>query len=339
MPARHLLVAASLVLASCASDSPLDDPQLRPPTVAPASGPGVRATFHGNTTIHISDGTTDLLVDAFFSRPGAGETLLCPIGPRPEVIDPILARTGLDTPGALDAILIGHAHHDHTLDTAYVAAKTGALVMGNESYRQIHLGAGLPDDRRHLFTVPGDGTRKVLGKFTVTFIRSDHVTASTPVQKMVEGDIEEPLALPAHFSRFKCGQVYALHVAHEHGNILITTTAGACPGESRGFKADLVFLGVGRLDTETPARQAAYWKEYVETVGADLVVPVHWDSFTRPLTHGLGPAHPCINNAGAAMEIVKARAGRTRAVRVLDLGESVLLHRKRARWEPLGPSR
>jgi len=244
----------------------------------------VRATFLENTTILVSDGTTNLLIDGFFSRPSAFRALFGKIGPDSRIISTELEAAGISTAGSLAAVLVGHAHHDHSLDAVEVAKQTNALVIGNKSYALIHQGSGGMTDAKHLQIVPSAGMKKKIGKFTVTFVPSAHVRVGSFLQCIVEGSIHEPVKMPAHFSKFKCGQVFAIHLAHPHGSILVTTTAGTQKGKTKHLHADVVFLGIGRLNTEPSATQDIYWRENVETLDPEAIIPVHWDSFTRKLS-------------------------------------------------------
>ena len=318
------VIAGLAFLSGCSNYTPLDDPALRPRVPDPGPGPGVTATFLGNTTILVSDGVTNLIVDGFVSRPGALRTAFGRVGPNVAVIERELGEVGIGGPGSLDAVLVGHAHHDHALDAVAIANMTGAQVMGNESYRFIHAGSGGDTSAASLFIVPTDGTSNKYGQFTVTFLPSSHVGSHHLPQHMIEGDIEKLLQMPAYFSKFKHGDVFAIHIAHPDGKILVTTTAGAQAGGTRGYHADVVFLAVGFLNEESPYRQDIYWKEYVEAPNPELVVPVHWDSFTRQLSKGLRPPRMLARGFEESMRIVKEK-GQGRQLRVLNRGESIRL--------------
>lgn len=133
--------------------------------------------------------------------------------------------------------------------------------------------------------------------------------------------------MPAHYSKFKCGDVFALHISHPEGNIAVTTSAGAKPGQLSGCRADVLFVGVGLLSKERPEQQKLYWRETVEATEPDLIVPVHWDNFARKLSKGLKPS-ALIENPRAVMDVVKREAA-GRKVRVMDLRESLWIRKGR----------
>ena len=51
-----------------------------------------------------------------------------------------------------------------------------------------------------------------------------------------------------------------------------------------GYKADVLFLGVAGLQKADDAMEAAFYRETIEKVDPELVIPVHWDNFFSPLT-------------------------------------------------------
>lgn len=71
----------------------------------------------------------------------------------------------------LAAVLPVHSHYDHVLDSAVVAARTGALLIGGASTAHVGRGHGLPDERIAV-AVPGDPL--LVGDFEVTLVESQH---------------------------------------------------------------------------------------------------------------------------------------------------------------------
>jgi L-ascorbate metabolism protein UlaG (beta-lactamase superfamily) len=110
----------------------------------PASDGGLAVTFLGVASLRVSDGTSAVLTDGFLSRPSLPRVLLRRIAPDPARIQEALGRAG---GGAIDAVVPVHTHYDHALDSATVAAATGARLLGGASAAQIGVGGGLPQDR------------------------------------------------------------------------------------------------------------------------------------------------------------------------------------------------
>ncbi len=335
---RSLATAASLLLAvlvagiltNCTTYNPLTDPNLKYQASADApAGPGVRIRYLGNTTFHITDGETSLLVDGFLSRPGALRTFVGPIRPNKYILEKEIARNQI---GKLDAIIVGHAHHDHALDAPYFGKRfPEATVIGSTSYKAIHKGAGLSTDYPKFHDPASHGPKRDFGQFTVTMIPADHVASTNPVQEWIEGRIDKPLKMPAHFTRFNCGQVYAIHIYHREGSIAITTSAGPVTCPSKGEHADVLFLGVGFLSKQCCCAQQEYWRNTQQAFTPHTVIPVHWDNFAKKLPNKRGPylsppALTLLDNTEKAMAFVSKEAKKDgKALRVIDARDTLLL--------------
>ena len=173
-----------------------------------------------------------------------------------------------------------HTHFDHVLDSAAVASRTGAVLVGGESTANVGRGAGLSNDRIHMVN-PGEAM--TYGGFTVTFVESRHC----PPDRF-PGRITEPLVPPVKASAYKCGDAWSILVAHDSGRrALIQGSAGFVPGALNGHRADVAYLGVGQLGILDEGYLRDYWAATVQAVGARRVVLTHWDDFFRPLDRPL----------------------------------------------------
>ncbi|MDV3128779.1 MBL fold metallo-hydrolase [Mycobacterium sp. 21AC1] len=231
-------------------------------------------TWAGVTTLLIDDGSSAVLTDGFFSRPGLLTVGLGRLAPSLPRIDGCLSRLRVDR---LDGVLPVHSHFDHAMDSAVVAERTGAPLVGGTSTAQIGLGYGLSADR--LITVdPGAPVR--LGAFDVTLFESVHC----PPDRF-PGTITTPVVPPVKASAYKCGEAWATLVHHRASQrrMLIVGSAGAVPGALAGQRADVVYLGIGQLGIQPERYLIDYWTDTVRTVGARRVVLIHWDDFFRPL--------------------------------------------------------
>lgn len=231
-------------------------------------------TWAGVTTLLVDDGRSAVLTDGFFSRPGlltVGLRKLAPSRPR---IDGCLARLGVQR---LDAVLPVHTHLDHAMDSAVVAERTGAKLVGGTSAAQLGRGAGLPDNQLVVVT-PGEPMS--LGAFDVTLVVGNHC----PPDRF-PGTITAPPVPPVRASAYRCGEAWSTLIHHRptDRHLLVVGSAGFVPGALRGRRADVVYLGVGQLGLQPESYIRAYWDETVRAVGARRVVLVHWDDFFGPL--------------------------------------------------------
>jgi len=267
------------------------------PTPA-AIGDGVTVTFLGVSTVLVSDGETALLTDGFFSRPSLLRTAFATIPPDDARIDAALARAGIST---LAAVIVVHSHYDHALDAPRVAERTGAVLVGSASTANVGRGAGLGEERMRIV---GDTATMQFGRFEVTLIPSRHLPHG-----MAMGTIDAPLAPPARASDYLEGGSFSVLIRHPTGSLLIQGSAGWRDGALAGRAADVVLLGIGGLGTQPREYGERYLEEVVDAVGARLVVPIHWDDFTRPLSEPLVAMPRLLDDVPAAMALLEAHTG------------------------------
>jgi len=158
---------------------------------APSAGPDapLTVTWAGVTTLLIDDGTSAVMTDGFFSRPGLLEVVLRHLSPSAPRIDGCLSRLAVDR---LEAVLPVHTHFDHAMDSAAVAERTGARVVGGTSAVQVGRGAGLSGDRLTIVTA---GEPITLGAYDITLIEGEHC----PPDRF-PGVIREPVIPPVKVS-------------------------------------------------------------------------------------------------------------------------------------------
>ena len=257
----------------------------------------LRATFLGVTTILLADGETAIMTDGFFSRPGLEKALEGAVAPDTERIDHALRTAGVTR---LAAILTAHSHHDHAMDSAVVAEKTGARIIGSESTRNIARGAAFPDD---MVSVIEGGESFTFGRFRVQAIRSPHSRHA-----LFKGEVTAPLHTPAHLHEYKEGGNYSFLINHEGRRVLIHPSANFIPGFLSGERADIVFLGIGTLGKRRETFIRDYWREVVEATRAKLVIPIHWDNFFKPLDEPLEPSPPPFDLVDRAMRALRELA-------------------------------
>ena len=258
-------------------------------------------TWMGVSTLLVDDGDSALLTDGFFSRPNLLDVGLRKLTPSTTRIDDALDRAGIRQ---LAAVLPVHTHYDHALDSAVVADRTGASVVGGESAANIARGQGLSEDR--IIVLPA-GASLTLGNFDVTLIKSDHC----PPDRF-PGPITAPVIPPAKASAYRCGEAWSTLVLHRPTGrrLLIQGSAGFVPGALAGRHAEVAYLGVGQLGVQPERYIKQYWNETVRTVGARRVVLIHWDDFFRPLSMPLRALPYAGDDLDVTMHVLTALAHR-----------------------------
>ena len=246
----------------------------------PAAEPDapLSATWLGVATLLLDDGSSALMTDGYFSRPGLVRVAAGKLSPSAARVDGCLARAKVSR---LEAVVSVHTHFDHVLDSALVAERTGALLVGGESAANVGRGYGLPEDR---LVVAVSGEPIELGAYDVTLVESHHC----PPDRF-PGVINEPPTPPVKVSAYRCGEAWSTLIQHRPSGrrLLIQGSAGYVKGALDDYRAEVVYLGVGQLGVQPRSYLSDYWTEVVRAVGARRVILIHWDDFFRPLSKPL----------------------------------------------------
>ncbi len=263
------------------------------------SGAPLTVTWLGVSTLLLDDGASTLMTDGYFSRPGLARVALGKVSPSPARVDGCLARLKMTR---LEAVIPVHTHIDHALDSALVADRTGARLVGGESAANVGRGYGLAADRL-VVAMSGESIR--LGAFDITLINSRH---SAPDR--FPGEITAPVIPPVKASAYRCGEAWSTLVHHRPSDrrLLIQGSAGFVQGALAGQRADVVYLGVGQLGLQAGSYLVDYWTETVRTVGARRVVLIHWDDFFRPLSKPLRALPYAVDDLDATLRVLTGLA-------------------------------
>jgi L-ascorbate metabolism protein UlaG (beta-lactamase superfamily) len=264
-----------------------------------AAGAAVSVTFLGVSTLLFDAGDSAIMTDGFFSRPGLLSVGVGRIAPDLPRIAACLTRAGVTR---LDGVLPVHSHFDHVLDSAVVADRTGALLVGGGSTANVGRGHGLPQTQ---IVVAESGSTVTLGAFSVTLIESAHCPPDR-----YPGVITEPLRPPARASAYRCGEAWSLIVVHGSSGqrALVQGSAGFRPGALEGQRAEVAYLRIGQLGLQPEPYLRDYWMETVRAVGARRVVLTHWDDFFRPLDQPLRALPYAGDDLDATLEVLTGLA-------------------------------
>ncbi|MGE2816725.1 MBL fold metallo-hydrolase [Mycobacterium heidelbergense] len=269
--------------------------------VPAAEADSLSVTWMGVATLLLDDGSCALMTDGYFSRPGLVRVAAGKLSPSPARVDGCLARAKVSR---LVAVIPVHTHIDHVMDSALVADRTGAQLVGGESAANVGRGYGLPEDR--LVVAASDEPIR-LGAYEVTLVESHHC----PPDRF-PGSIDTPLTPPVKVSAYRCGEAWSTLVHHlpSGQRLLIQGSAGYVEGALAGYRADAVYLSVGQLGVQPRSYLDAYWNETVRAVGARRVILIHWDDFFQPLSKPLRALPYAGDDLDASIAVLDELAGR-----------------------------
>jgi len=279
------------------------DPYL-PRFDVPAAAGDLSVTFAGVSTLVFDDGASAVMFDGFFSRPSLVQVALRRLRPDVSRIDDSLGRLGFGSGAGqrrLEAVVPVHSHFDHVMDSAEVARRTGAVLVGGESTANVGRGAGLAEDRLHTVS---SGDEVSYGTWSLTFLASDHC----PPDRF-PGVIDKPLVPPARAKAYRCGEAWSVLLEHSSGpTALVQGSAGFVPGALAGRRADVAYLGVGQLGVQDTDYMESYWTHTVRALGCRRVVLTHWDDFFRPLDRPLRALPYVGDDLDATMRVLEPLA-------------------------------
>jgi L-ascorbate metabolism protein UlaG (beta-lactamase superfamily) len=310
----------------------------------------VRVRYFGVSTLMFTSGGNSIMIDGFFSRPSLSKLLLGPLRPDMDRIKAALSAGDIwfgdkaprkqgvsDTallksiPGKLSVarIFVSHSHFDHAMDVGAVAKLTRARISGSSSTHHIAEEQGVSDK------VDVHGSRAVVDvpPFTVQMFEVEH--GPTPQILRFEGALDGPLGPVPNIASYRQGINYAYWICHPTVSLLVIPSADASIELPSGTKdgVDVVFLGIGRLGKKDKNYIEEYWRRAVTNTGARLVIPIHWDDFTRGLDLPLRPLPVVADNMAFAIEQLQGMAKKNKfpvEIRLLPLFEPVLVQSNKA---------
>ncbi len=272
------LVSAVAVVIAWNNRPSIEDAGLAAAPVLPRGADTVTVRWLSVSNLLIDDGETQLLVDAYFTRPALHSMLIGePVQSDAASVNMALARYRIDR---LAAIIPSHSHFDHTLDLGAIANRTDAVVFGSPSSARIARGAGVPEDQLSIVT---ERTSREFGQFRVTLYPSVHAPIAPGQTVPFSGSIDAALSQPAPIKAFRAGITFTIVIEHPQGTLVVNTSAGYREMALIDVNADAVFLGTALLNRLGEAYAREYWIAMVTATGAKTVYPVHFDDYTRPL--------------------------------------------------------
>jgi len=253
-----------------------------PPAAARPAGRNtpIQLKYLGAAGWEVSDGKVVVLVDPYISRlkyGGGGD----PADHRPAfavddvpqsdtaLIDSIITKA--------DFILVHHGHFDHLGDVPYIAAKTGAKVIGTETVITILRAYGIPDEQ--LYAVRG-GEDYQFDNFSVRVVPSLH--SALGEKHYYDGrrwNADSGLKAPLKINQFIEGGSLSFLARFDHHDILTMGSMNFIEKEFEGLHPDILLAGINgsRLGLYK------YDERLLRVTGyPPVVLPTHWDNFKLP---------------------------------------------------------
>lgn len=236
----------------------------------------MKVTYLGTTTLLFDDGKDQILFDAHITRPSLKKYIFGKGATNKKMADKLIKLHKIDR---LKAIFVSHSHHDHVMDAPYIANKTGAMIFGSSSALNVARGGDVPEERLVQFE---HGRTYTVGDFTIKILNSLH-SKPTIINNDLGQTIDEPLVQPAVLRSYKEGGSYDFYVENNGRRYLIRPSFNYIEHQLDGIKADVLFLGVAGLAKADRNMKKIFFRETVEKVKPETIIPIHWDNFFSPL--------------------------------------------------------
>lgn len=266
----HLILTFTLLMNSsgCMTWTPNETDIL--PTVNSKNG-YLTANFFGTSTILFKDENHGIMIDAFLSRKSFLKYLTeGGIRSDKNLVRHYLSEGGVATED-IHAIFLSHSHFDHILDAAAISDMTTSKVYG--SYLSL---STFESDRKQ--TIENNQIIKI-GKFKVIALETDHVKKG-----FIARQVESVLNLLIRAQPFKeHGPVFSYYIEHQDLVMLIVPTAQFPIKITLPKKVDVVFLSMGLLGKLPETEILDYYEAAIKNSGARIIIPIHWDLFTKEI--------------------------------------------------------
>jgi L-ascorbate metabolism protein UlaG (beta-lactamase superfamily) len=229
--------------------------------------PGLEVRWLGVAGFVLSYQGTTVLIDPYVSRAPLGDLV------RRRTVLPDRALVDRWVPRA-DAVLVGHTHFDHALDTPEIARRDGATVYGSTS-------------AQHLLALHGLAGRAVvvephrvyeIGPFEVTFVPSVHSKLVLGLAVSQGGELTCEHLGDLCPQAYQCGQVWGIHIAVAGITLYHQGSADLIDDEVRHRDVEVMLCGIaGRQFTP------GYLERILPRLEPRVIVATHHDDFFVPL--------------------------------------------------------
>lgn len=171
-----------------------------------------------------------------------------------------------------DFVLVTHAHWDHVMDVPAIIGKTGATAYGSPNTCQLLSILGVLKEHIHEIKVEDHFS---LGEFQVQVIPAEHTLIMG--RPFATGSLAPNLRPPLRMRDYRMDTCFSFLI--EINGLRFLDWSSEMTGLA--LPADVLFV--------KPLREQAYYEALVRIVQPQVIVPIHWDNFMRPLSQPLRP--------------------------------------------------
>jgi len=224
----------------------------------------------GVSGVELSADDQILAIDPYFTRIPLWRMAFGRVRPDRELIANQIPRS--------DFVLVTHAHVDHLMDVPDVVQNTGAIALGSPNTCRLLEASGVPAQQIREIAA---GDRLTLGKFRVDVLPADHPTVAG--WRLFNGPLPPNLRPPLRARDYSMDRCFGFLVEIDGLRLL------HCPGQA--VPAEVL--------TVKPVWTRSRYESLLRGARPRVVIPVHWDDFTRPLSEPVRPMLAPLNIKGS----------------------------------------
>ena len=229
--------------------------------------PGLTLTWFGTAGFRLAFQGTVVWIDPYVTRLSLGSLVRRRVTPASE--DAV--ATWIDR---ADAVLVGHTHFDHALDTPAIARRFGCKVYGSTSMQHL---MGLHGLAAQAVVVAAHVDYEV-GPFKFHFVPSVHSKLQLGLGIPYSGELTCEHLDGLTPQAYRCGQVWGIYIEVAGVRLYHQGSADLLEDEIKDRGVDLFLCGAsGRRFTRR------YVERIVTALAPQAIVPTHYDDFFRPL--------------------------------------------------------
>ena len=234
-----------------------------------------------------------ILIDPFFSRLGKFQIFFQQVTARTDVIDKYIESL----PAKLSGIIAGHTHVDHALDIPYLAQNFNCKIVGSKSLDSLFSMHRLLD---RVIVCKGQEVVELGDNVTVNMIPSVHGKVIL-VRIPFPGEINLSEKLPMKAKEYRHGTVFIPKIKIADTTFMHFGSADYIESQLDGHTCDVMFMCIPGWK-----RKEGYTSRLIDLVQPEVVVPFHFDDFSRPISKtGKAPLLPFQDISGFVSEIKK----------------------------------
>jgi len=182
-------------------------------------------------------------------------------------------------PGKLSAIIVGHTHFDHALEIPFFATRSDCKILGSRSLDTLLTIYGMPNRVKEW---EGDAVELSTG-IKAALIPSAHGLVLFR-RISYPGEIQPEFKPPLKTSEYRVGTVFMPKLKINGVTFLHAGSANFIEKEVTGHQCDVLFMCVAGWK-----QSFAYTNRFIDMVTPKVIVPIHFDDFSVPITPGKQP--------------------------------------------------